>query len=314
MCKQPSLVEGLDKTETTADETIYEQSSDVVESQLSTEIPSFIRRRLSDEDSEEDAFGNKEGENNEQMSWDSDGEDDQKSRKTSTWLQRAISLCSEGDDIETLACEAENDEIVKELNFPKPFAELEEGETKSQKENELSKYEGNVRNDAESDCVGNSDINVQQMANTKRNIGIESKRETVAQVPKQIQGEYRENQRTKDESCEAHNSPKSISKQENPGDSSALSKESQKGTKPCRFDPQDTSFLSDSTGDDYLFAAAKVVRQALNFELDCQYKEAFHLYKKCVSLLLSGVQGEHFLRTFADLTISSYGVYFGRVF
>uniref|UniRef100_A0A6P8I5Y5 Ribosomal protein S6 kinase delta-1-like n=1 Tax=Actinia tenebrosa TaxID=6105 RepID=A0A6P8I5Y5_ACTTE len=268
LCKQPSLVEGLDKTETNVDETIYEQSTDLVESQISADTPSFIRRSLSVEEGEEDVFGKKEVENSKEISWDLDGEDGQILRRTTTWLQRAISLCSEGDDIETLACEAENDEYVKELNFPKPFAVLE------------------------SDCVGNSVINVQQILNTNRGSGIESKRETVTQEPTEILSEYRGNQKTKYEPCEPYNSPKSTSNQEDPGDFSVVSKENQKETTPCRFHPQDISFLSDSTGDDYLLAAAKVVRQALNFELDGQYEEAFHLYKKCVSLLLSGVQGE----------------------
>jgi hypothetical protein len=307
LCKQPSLVEGLDKTETTVDETIQEQatctSDSVVDGQSPSDGPSFIQRSLSNDGSEDNVFEGKDLEH-EDMNSDTDEEEtDPKSGKTSTWLQRAISLCSEGDDIEALASEAENDEYINELNFPRPFSESEENEdTTSHEERELgckgTAYEMNY---PEKESVDKPSDNTKNTGNAKGNqgLGLELKSEA------KEQSKSRENQRTKQVEVseisiipESRNlnepsDPRSSETSEGPGDSAKSLKENQKKTEPsCRFDPQDTSVLSVSAGDDYLFAAAKVVRQALNCELDGQYKEAFHLYKKCVSLLLSGVQGK----------------------
>lgn len=227
MCKQPSLSDGLDSAGN--EESAAEQT------------PTFIQRSLSFED--DSAFTTKVG-----KATSSSSEDDEE-EPTPGWLQRAISLCSEGEDIETLASEAENNDFIDDLSFPQPFSDADNDDTYN---SDLESSRGSTSTQA----LSNDNILSEKDNSNPVSTGVISTTTSTNKEEKQSIGSEKVNEQ-----------------------------------EPCRFLPQQPSF--DCSGDvDYLVAAANIVRDALSCELDGQYKESFHLYKKCVSLLLHGVQGE----------------------
>ncbi|KAK3709330.1 hypothetical protein QZH41_006928 [Actinostola sp. cb2023] len=248
LCKQPSLADGLDSAGT-EDTTPYQPPTFIqrslsfdgkdgttpdppptfIQRSLSFDgkddttpdpPPTFIQRSLSFDGNDDNVFTRSD------MGKDSSSSDDEvnssEEDKTSCWLQRAMSLCSEGGDIEVLASEADNSEFIDELNFPKPFSDVEDNEPRSDPESSRE----SIGDEETSPSSANSSIR------------------------------------------EASDDP-----------SSAVFSAAAATSTP--YNKQTTSI-----------AAANVVRNALSCELDGQYKEAFHLYKKCVSLLLNGVQEE----------------------
>jgi len=228
--KQPSLVEGLDSAGN--------------EEPVTDQTPNFIQRSLSFEGNDDSVFDPHRGENESTSSED----DDEEEGRTTGWLQRAISLCSEGENIETLASEAERSEFIDDLNFPKPFADSEN--------DEASRNELDSNRSSQDNSFSNDSFSKKETSNSNVDSADSKSTSIAAQM---------------DES-------RTIG--------SKVSKENE----PCRFLPQQPSF--DCSGDiDYLVAAANIVRDAITCELEGQYKESFHLYKKCVSLLLHGVQG-----------------------
>ena len=281
MCKQPSLVEGLDNAGAQED-TSQDQPTTISYSQ-STDGPRRLQRSLSfDSADDNDVFEQRDNDGDEFNS-DSVERRAESSEKTSIWLQRAMSLCSEGEDIEALASEAENDEFIDEVNFPKPLSEHEDKhnirghkgpQINVSDESSEKKQENQQSTEQKTVNVGGAENDsIDERQNDQDNLRTKMEIDTGKNFTSQTKGDM--------------NKPNANSSNSVSGKSANEKKI--KSTERYRFSPH----VAVCAEDDYLFSAATVVRQALQCELDGQYKEAFHLYKKCVSLLLNGVQGEN---------------------
>lgn len=279
--KQPSLTEGLDKIDLSSDE---EDNDGQTPEGETTTIPQAVARQ-----SNEEADQNNEEEQDDVFTHDVDGsleneleiserEDRASSAEPPNWLVRAISICSEGEDLEVLASEADREE----LSFPQAFSEYD---LSKQEENESSRYP----------CSDSSDDVLLDTSGMS------------AQSSLSVVHGNDENQWTDidhDKSLDSTN----FSEKTESSESSSLKDSSSAGTaEDKRSSPSSSgsgkrvmhqrtisdlaNIYIDPKESDYLYAAGHTIHKALDCEVNGKYEEAFSLYKTCVGLLLSGVQG-----------------------
>ena len=284
--KQPSLTEGLDNL--SSDEEENDERETVPQSGNKNE-ESNLTRQLNEE-----AVGeNHEEEQDDVFTHDLDGgleneleisekEDRASSAEPPNWLVRAISICSEGEDLEVLASEADSEE----LSFPQAFSEYE-----------LPKQED------DSSCYpfpdSSNGLSLQQ--------DIKDTPEASAQSSLSAVHGHGENQWTEKDHVRTSNSTNFADKPESSESSSVKDSNSvgttedkqsftsssdsgKRVTKQRTFSDLANIYI-DPKESDYLYCAGHTIHKALECEVNGKYEEAFGLYKTCVGLLLSGVQG-----------------------
>ncbi|KAL9954054.1 hypothetical protein ACROYT_G041545 [Oculina patagonica] len=280
LCKQPSLTEGLDNL-----------SSDEEENERETMPPAGSESEESADltrQSNEGANENNDEEPDDVFTHDLDGsldneldisekEDRASSAEPPNWLVRAISICSEGEDLEVLASEADSEE----LSFPQAFSEYE---LSNQEDNDSSRYPCSDSTD---------DLSLQQdITGTSETSSSDAHRHDENQWSKTHLDETSDSAHFpgKTESSEVKDSS-SVGTTE---DKQSFTSSSDSGKRVTR--QRTLSDLADiyihPKESDYLYAAGHTIHKALECEVNGKYEEAFSLYKTCVGLLLSGVQGE----------------------
>ena len=307
LCKQPSLSEGLDNV--SSDE---EVDNNMAEDDESTRQPQPTspdhQPALSSEPSNnvtdsDDVFatgGRDSSSGSLDNSSTSESEDSPRTpgSEPPKWLSRAISICSEGGDLEVLASEADTDEYNSELHFPEAFASYQDQtvdddrgtpehplESVTQRGNlgkENEDPEDNLRSEHKT-------TDTEQLCETQLEDNMNSLTVGPGSVPVEVVPVVRPtrldvNLPSEDSTTADLGLPSLDTSQP------FLSHSTPKKTVPCHGN-QDYDILVDTSGKDYLYAAAHVIQRALTCEVDGQYQEAFSLYKSCVGLLLSGVQG-----------------------
>ena len=304
LCKQPSLTEGLDNL-----------SSDEEENdRQSPEGDATIRMPQADTgQSSEEADQNQEEEQDDVFTHDINGDLDNEldvsernDRSSSTeppqWLVRAISICSEGEDLEVLASEADEEE----LGFPEAFSDdYSYHDTEEQSTDEdLSRQE-----EDESSCYPCSDslddrLQQQNTLDTSESLAQDSKTSNsitsvVHENGKICKAEIvpdKTSHSTKYNFPESSCSPKDSSSAGTADDRQSFTSSGRDSGKNKVMRQRTISDLAniciDPKESDYLYAAGHTIHKALQCEVSGKYDEAFSLYKTCVGLLLSGVQGK----------------------
>ena len=298
LCKQPSLTEGLDNLDNLTSDEEGDEHQEPSESTLAALAeprikPAGLTRQSNEEtnvditedhddvfvDDEDDECSEKETEITERKEMGSGSE-------PPNWLVRAISICSEGEDLEALASEAD----TSELSFPEAFSDYAYcgGEQRTSDESKLVKeHEGDYLHYKYTDI--NSQIKESPSSHVLRN-NLDTQ-EVKEEVDKTHHPES-----SKSTSCTSFDSENSLK------DSSFVSttedKQSFTSSSDSAKDMSRQRTISDLGNiyidpkeSDYLYAAGHTIHKALDCEVNGRYEEAFSLYKSCVSLLLSGVQG-----------------------
>ena len=213
----------------------------------------------------------------------SEKDDNSSSAEPPNWLVRAISICSEGEDLEVLASEADDEE----LSFPRAFSEYD---LSKQEEEESPPFSGSDSAD---------DLSLQQNRADSSEALVESS--------SSVGYRHDENQWPEKNLEKTSESKMIAEKTESVGfsslkDSSSVgmteykqsftnSNDSGKGVTRQRTISDLANIYIDPKESDYLYAAGHTIHKALECEVNGKYGEAFSLYKTCVGLLLSGVQG-----------------------
>lgn len=301
LCKQPSLTEGLDSLSSGEDEDDCQEPS---ESTLPIDETEIKQTGLIRQANEETNLNNME-DHDDVFVDDGDEcleDDTEEASRTEPppWLVRAISICSEGEDLETLASEAD----TEELPFPQAFSDYSycSIEERTNDENELPKnYEGDYPRDVNSDSSENQTESSTQNSSSSSSF-----------VHKSNHGSHRVELVCDKTLPPVDSAAKSEPSESSPG-SSVDSKGSLKHSSVAIATEDKQSFTSSSDSgtvvtrqrtisdlgniyidpkeSDYLYAAGHTIHKALDCEVNGRYEEAFSLYKSCVGLLLSGVQG-----------------------
>lgn len=283
--KQPSLTEGLDTLSSDEDEddereTVPPAGCETGDSDLTRDSNGEAAEH--NEDEHDDVFIKdlEESLDNEQ---DLSEKDDHSSGEPPNWLVRAISICSEGEDLEVLASEADSEE----LSFPQAFSEYDVSKQEEDKSSPFS-------------CSDSADdLSLQQ----NRVDSLEASAESSSSVGDGLE----ENQWTKKNLEKTSDSKHFVGKTESAEASSlrdsssagttedkqsfTSSSDSGKGVTRQRTISDLANIYIDPKESDYLYAAGHTIHKALDCEVNGKYEEAFSLYKTCVGLLLSGVQG-----------------------
>ncbi|EDO32267.1 predicted protein [Nematostella vectensis] len=246
---------------------------------------------------------------------DSCGSDDtgsSASEPTPQWLQRAISLCSEGEDIEVLAAAADEDELFGELEYPKAFSDVEEDDLGSPLHLSYKIHDSSSENfaDISQDDLDNSILsNGSDEALHKDGKSGSQQSQTKISSEEKFQGQTKltknnsRNGHSEDTELSVMNRPDTIPPSKSDTDLNSYSKDAHSSLesdrvstppegKSCVLTTHDIAEMTSNGESDYLFVAAHTIRKALDCEVNGRYEEAFNLYRACVSLLLSGVQGE----------------------
>ena len=285
--KQPSLTEGLDNLSSDEDEddeheTVPPAGCESGETDL-TRHSNGEAVEDNENDYNDEVFTQDPEESSDNEQNISETEDRTSSAEPPNWLVRAISICSEGEDLEVLASEAD----AEELSFPQAFSEYD---VSKKEEDESSPFSC-------SDSIG--DLSLQQ----NREDPFEASDESLSSAD---YGHY-ENQSTekvlektsqnflkKTESAES-SSLKDSSSVDTTDDKQSFtsSSDSGKGVTRQRTVSDLANIYIDPKESDYLYAAGHTIHKALDCEVNGKYGEAFSLYKTCVGLLLSGVQGTY---------------------
>ncbi|XP_068683984.1 ribosomal protein S6 kinase-like 1 isoform X2 [Montipora foliosa] len=268
LLKQPSLTEGLDTLSSDEED---ENNPLAVESSLSHE-----GTNLNPVEEHDDVFHNDEH-FSERETGISAGEERESSTEPPKWLVRAISICSEGEDLEILASEADIGEDVS--SFPN-YYHHGEGDCQYHSQpgfsDEKSNSEHGVSIEKSSTyvCKGDKDY-----ANTlkQEHLALKPKPALTSQKSDAFKG-----------SLEDPNLVSATEDEQSFSSASGLVK----GTTRQRTISDLGNIYIDSKESDYLYAAGHTIHQALDHEVNGRYEEAFSLYKSCVGVLLSGVQGE----------------------
>lgn len=286
--KQPSLTEGLDNL--SSDEEENDERETIPQAGNKSEESNLTRQ------SNEEADENNEEEHDDVFTHDLDGsleneleisekEDRASSAEPPNWLVRAISICSEGEDLEVLASEADSEE----LSFPQAFSEYE---SPKQEEDDSSCYPFSD---------SSNDLSLQQ--------DIRDTPEALGQSSLSTVHGHGEKQWTEKDHDRASNSTNFTDKTESSESSSMKDSSSVGTTDDCKQSFTSSSdsgkrsvtkqrtfsdlanIYIDPKESDYLYCAGHTIHKALECEVNGKYQEAFGLYKTCVGLLLSGVQG-----------------------
>ena len=317
LCKQPSLPEGLDNVSSDEDETdskISDTRTDLVTSQSQQRLD--LQLDVSDpskfeECGETDVFANEISENNDDDYNVSSSDSEEKPRTSNSeppkWLARAISICSEGEDLEILASEADTDEYSSEMYFPRAFSEYEgqAGEDCGARDGGQTSGSGNIEG-----SLGNEE-RTGTLENAAKVAGLrtdgseplnESRKHSPCSSANKLSPSTGTTEFQADESSSALLSTSNERFQPSDADSApsvgspqGSCSSSSKKTLPSekRWDYDLSLICVDATEQDYLYAAARIIQKALDCEVEGFYEEAFSLYKSCVGLLLSGVQGRY---------------------
>ena len=286
--KQPSLTEGLDNLSSDEDEndereTVPPVGCEIGENDLTRHSNGEAGGH--NEDEHDDVFiqDPEESLDNEQ---DLSEKDDHSSGEPPNWLVRAISICSEGEDLEVLASEAD----TEELGFPQAFSEYdvskqEEDESSSfscsDSADDLSYLQQNRVDTLEASAESSSSVGYGYDENQRTEKSLEKTSESNNFVGK---GESAEVSSLKDSSSAGTTEDKQ---------SFTSSSDSGKGVTRQRTISDLANIYIDPKESDYLYAAGHTIHKALDCEVNGKYEEAFSLYKTCVGLLLSGVQGTY---------------------
>jgi len=286
--KQPSLTEGLDNLSSDEDENDERETVPPAGCESGgTDLTRHSNGEAAEdnEDEHNDDVFTQDPEESLDNELDISEKDDHSSAEPPNWLVRAISICSEGEDLEILASEADTDE----LSFPQAFSEYD-----------VSKQEGDESSPFP--CMDSADdLSLHQ----NRVDTFEASTESSASVGYG----HDENQWT-EKSLEKTSESKNFVEKTESAEASPLKDSSSAGTME---DKQSFTSSSDSVKgvtrqrtisdlaniyidpkeSDYLYAAGHTIHKALDCEVNGKYGEAFSLYKTCVGLLLSGVQGTH---------------------
>ena len=284
LCKQPSLTEGLDSLSSgEEDDDCQERESALPIDEAEIKQTGLIKQaseeaNLNSVEGQDDVFGD---DGDECLENDAD-----KASRTGPppWLVRAISICSEGEDLETLASEADSEE----LPFPQAFSDYSHCS------------EGDYPRYASSDSSENQKELSAQKSQTMSSSSL---------VHKNNHGDRRV-----DLLCDKTLPPVDSEPSESIPGTSVNSKDSLKHSSVAIPTEDKQSFTSsgdsgkvvtrqrtisdlgnifiDPKESDYLYAAGHTIHKALDCEVNGSYEEAFSLYKSCVGLLLSGVQGK----------------------
>lgn len=284
--KQPSLTEGLDNL--SSDEEENDERETIPPARSESEESADLTRQSKEEANHE----NNDEEHDDVFTHDLDGsleneleisekEDRASSAEPPNWLVRAISICSEGEDLEVLASEADSEE----LSFPQAFSEYE---LSNQEEDDSSCYPCSDSTD---------DLSLQQdITGTSETSSSDAHRHDENQWSKTHLDETSDSAHFpgKTESSES-SSLKDSSSVGTTEDKQSFTSSSDSGKRVTR--QRTLSDLADiyihPKESDYLYAAGHTIHKALECEVNGKYEEAFSLYKTCVGLLLSGVQGIH---------------------
>lgn len=215
----------------------------------------------------------------------SEKDDHSSSAEPPNWLVRAISICSEGEDLEVLASEADSEE----LSFPRAFSEYD---LSKQEEEESPPFSGSDSAD---------DLSLQQNRADSSEALAESS-SSVGYGHDKNQWPERNLEKTLDskilvektESTE-FSSLKDSSSVGTTGYKQSFTSSSDSGKEVTRQRTMSdlANIYIDPKESDYLYAAGHTIHRALDCEVNGKYAEAFSLYKTCVGLLLSGVQGRY---------------------
>lgn len=287
--KQPSLTEGLDNLSSDEDEddereTVPPAGCESGETDLTRHSNGeAVEDNENDHNDEVFTQDPEESLDNEQDIHVSETEGRSSSAEPPNWLVRAISICSEGEDLEVLASEAD----VEELSFPQAFSEYD---VSKKEEDESSPFSC-------SDSFG--DLSLQQ----NREDPFEASDESLSsagyghyenQSTEKVLEKTSQNFLKKTESAES-SSLKDSSSVDTTEDKQSFtsSSDSGKGVTRQRTVSDLANIYIDPKESDYLYAAGHTIHKALDCEVNGKYGEAFSLYKTCVGLLLSGVQGTY---------------------
>lgn len=285
--KQPSLTEGLDNLSSDEDEnneheTVPPTGCESGETDL-TRHPNGEAAE-NNEDEHDDVFTQDPEESLDNEQGLSEKDDHSSSAEPPNWLVRAISICSEGEDLEVLASEAD----FEELSFPRAFSEYD---LSKQEEEESPAFSGSDSAD---------DISLQQNRADSSEALAESS-SSVGYGHDKNQWPERNLEKTSDskmlvektESAE-FSSLKDSSSVGMTGYKQSFTSSSDSGKEVTRQRTMSdlANIYIDPKESDYLYAAGHTIHKALECEVNGKYEEAFSLYKTCVGLLLSGVQGE----------------------
>ena len=284
--KQPSLTEGLDNLSSDEDENDEHESvppagCESEESDLTTHPNGEAAEN--NEYEHDDVFTENPEESLDNEQDISERDDHSSSAEPPNWLVRAISICSEGEDLEVLASEADDDE----LSFPQAFSEYD---LSKQEEEESPPFSGSDSAD---------DLSLQQNKADSS--------EALAESLSTVGYGHDENQ-CPEKNLEKISESKTIAEKTESAefcslkDSSSVctteykqsftsSSDSGKGVTRQRTISDLANIYIDPKESDYLYAAGHTIHKALECEVNGKYGEAFSLYKTCVGLLLSGVQG-----------------------
>lgn len=238
------------------------------------------------------------------------------------WLTRAISLCSEGEDLEVLASKADAEDSCNDLGFPRAFSDQEDREMqviKSYNSNKSGSASYGESKSSPSDTARHNDsssprphaekneqsfISSQKLSANKPNephlaMDVDNERQ-IPKFPKCDRLSFENDgrnlaARNVDDKENQQDHISSLSRNISNTSSQHLTDVSSSGTslRPEAIQEKlvlDPINITPVEGD-YLVTAAQAIHKALNCEVNGMYEDAFNLYKKCVGLLLSGVQG-----------------------
>ena len=288
--KQPSLTEGLDNLSSDEDENDEQGTVPAVGCESGeTDLTRHPNGEAAEDNEHDDVFTqDPEGSlDNEQDL--SEKDDHSASAEPPNWLVRAISICSEGEDLEVLASEADSEE----LSFPRAFSEYDlskqEGEEEesppfsgSDSAEDLS-YQQNRADSSDALAESSSSVSYGHDENQWPEKSLEKTPESKMFGEKTESAEFSS---LKDSSSVGTTEYKQ---------SFTSSSDSGKGVTRQRTISDLANIYIDPKESDYLYTAGHTIHKALECEVNGKYEEAFSLYKTCVGLLLSGVQGTVYL-------------------
>lgn len=276
--KQPSITEGLDNFSSDEED---ESSQVEVERRVSNE-----EANLNSVEEHDDVFVNINEDISEHESEISGREDNACNVEPPKWLIRAISICSEGEDLEALASEAE------EFCFPEAFSDNgyhgeESHHSKSQVDSPDNKKNSKHSGLGNSFSFGNQSnptiVRDNQTVEEDNNRLLNQ--ELSAVKPEHVESNCETGAvfegSVLDANVVSHSQSSFISSSDSVTVITGQRTISDLGN--IYIDPKES---------DYLYAAGHTIQQALDYEVNGKYEEAFNLYRSCVGLLLSGVQGK----------------------
>lgn len=316
--KQPSLTEGLDSLSSGEEDNDFQEPSHSTPPEPETEGEQSDLTRQSNkeiapnaEEDHDDVFTDDIDECSENESEISEREERASSTKPPNWLVRAISICSEGEDLEALASEAD----TEELSFPQAFSEhgycsSEErtDENESSKNVHEAKFPSYLQSDSWDDLhliqnKTDASENLAQNSTTETPLSFDHKHisswgidleKTVHSVNPPVKSEPSDSSSSTSVYSKDSRSLKDSISVGTAEDKQSFTSSSDSGkvvTRQRTISDLGNIFI-DRKESDYLYVAGHTIHKALECEVNGRYEEAFSLYKTCVGGLLSGVQGE----------------------